>query len=77
MDDRQLGDFQNIEEVKTQNRRKGQHFFDASTMRFFGSRVGYRIYGGATSLLLSKTTTGEALAGTPYGWPTLAEISTR
>lgn len=46
MNDRQLGHFQNIEEVKTQNKRKGQHFFDASTMRFFGSRVGYRIYGG-------------------------------
>jgi hypothetical protein len=46
MNDRQIGDFQNIEEVKTQNKRKGQHFFDASTMRFFGSRVGYRIYGG-------------------------------
>lgn len=46
MNEKELGHFHHIDEVKTENKRKGQHFFDASAMRFFGSRVGYRIYGG-------------------------------
>ncbi len=33
-------------EVKQRNVSRGQHFFDADTMRFFNSRVSNILYGG-------------------------------
>lgn len=38
--------YSSVSEIKLANRRAGQHFFDADTMRFFRSRVGDKVYGG-------------------------------
>ena len=38
--------FRDINEVVDDNKAAGQHFFSPDTMRFFGSRVGKRLYGG-------------------------------
>lgn len=38
--------FITIEQVKEANRQEGYHFFDASTMKFFQSRVGDTLYDG-------------------------------
>ena len=57
--DKQLGNFGTIEEIKQQNSRKGQHFFSDSTMRFFGSRVGYRVYGGCYFVTSEKDNYGD------------------
>ena len=38
--------FQSIEDIKLANKNRGYHFFDASTMRFFHSRIGNAVYGG-------------------------------
>jgi hypothetical protein len=36
----------NMEDIKRANARAGHHFFEASSMRFFASRVGQTVYGG-------------------------------
>ena len=35
-----------MEAIKRANARAGHHFFEASSMRFFASRVGSKVYGG-------------------------------
>ena len=36
--------FYSIDDIKTANRQAGQHYFEASTMRFFRSRVSEDIF---------------------------------
>lgn len=38
--------YRDTDDVKLAARNMGSHFFDADTMRFFGSRIGERVYGG-------------------------------
>lgn len=38
-----------ISAVKARNRACGQHFFDADTLRFFGSRIGSRVFVGSNA----------------------------
>lgn len=38
--------YRDTDDVKLAARNMGSHFFDADTMRFFGSRVGSNVYGG-------------------------------
>ena len=38
--------FKTIADVRAANRVKGQHFFDAGTMRFFNSKVESSLYAG-------------------------------
>lgn len=40
----QLGDLMTIEQLKGLNAAHGMHFFSASSMRFFRSRVGSNVY---------------------------------
>lgn len=41
-----MGEFISMDEVREANRELGHHFFDKETIRFFGSRVGSKLYGG-------------------------------
>lgn len=43
---RTRGRFRDILEIKQANIAAGYHFFDPPTLRFFGSRVSDRVYGG-------------------------------
>jgi hypothetical protein len=38
--------YTSINEIRIEAKRAGSHFFDADTMRFFGSRVLPTVYGG-------------------------------
>jgi hypothetical protein len=38
--------FHTVNEIKQAARDNGNHFFDLASMRFFSSRVGYKVYGG-------------------------------
>ena len=38
--------YRNVEEIREANAAAGLFFFSPSTMRFFDSRVGSRVYGG-------------------------------
>lgn len=40
------GPWESMTNVRYENRCKGQHFFSPSTLRYFGSRIGSRVYGG-------------------------------
>jgi hypothetical protein len=40
------GAYFTIDQVKRANRDAGYHFFDADTLRFFGSRIGSTVYAG-------------------------------
>lgn len=39
--------FYSVGQIRQANERSGQHFFEPGTMRFFGSRVGNKVHGGA------------------------------
>jgi hypothetical protein len=38
--------YRDMDAIKSANARAGHHFFEASSMRFFASRVGQSVYGG-------------------------------
>lgn len=38
--------YQSIDAIKSANRDAGMHFFEASTLRFFRSRIGRTVYRG-------------------------------
>lgn len=41
-----LGRWDSLTNVRYENRCKGGHWFDAATLRYFGSRIGSRVYAG-------------------------------
>jgi len=43
---RTFGIFDNIDDLMLFNAQRGFHYFDPTTMRSFGSRVGKKVYGG-------------------------------
>jgi hypothetical protein len=57
--------YTSMTQVKNANAQAGQHFFDASTLRFFRSRIGSRILGGCLFI------TSEQF---DYGYPRLYTI---
>jgi hypothetical protein len=40
------GKWESMTNVQYENRATGQHWFSESTLQFFGSRIGGRVYGG-------------------------------
>lgn len=38
--------YRTIDDVKRANRLSGNHWFEPATMRFFGTRHGWKLYGG-------------------------------
>lgn len=38
--------FYDMDDVRRANARRGHHFFESSTLRFFRSRIGTELYGG-------------------------------
>src|SRR5258706_86348 len=51
--------FQSIEDIKLANKNRGYHFFEASTMRFFHSRIGDAVYGGRYFITSEQREYGE------------------
>lgn len=46
--------YTSIQQIISDNKRAGFHFFDDSTMRFFGSRVLSGLYGDGTVFITSE-----------------------
>jgi hypothetical protein len=38
--------FTHIGEIRYENQRSGHHWFDPATLRYFGCKVGRKVYGG-------------------------------
>lgn len=52
-----------VADIKAANKRKGGHFFDPSSMRFFSSRIGKKVYSGPGGVFF--TTSEQFDAGSP------------
>ena len=52
-----------IEQIKAANKCAGQHFFDPSSMRFFASRVGRKVYPGNVFITSEQFVGSDGVAG--------------
>jgi hypothetical protein len=59
------GPFGDMREIKEANLRAGQHFFEASAMRYFGCRVAPRVDGGRIFITSEQD---KSYIGRPHAW---------
>lgn len=61
--------FKTIEQIKKANQNSGMHWFDKSTMRFFGTRLHDRVYGGRYFVMSEQPPHGKRVYGVVHVAP--------
>ena len=59
--------FTHIGEIRYENQRSGHHWFDPATLRFFGCKVGRKVYGGRY-FISSEQDDYQDRYGNPVAW---------